>query len=204
MTDREQELKLTIASESDWSALCAALPAPLGAVEQINSYWDHPDGRLHDRQILLRVRLEDPRAFVTVKSKASRDQSGYFQASEREEEIPVAEARVVVDAGRGLENLTAEPLVEIEKEFHDIQSYRCWGTTRNLRRKFALDDDLVAEVDRTDYGPGGIHYEVELESSDPVRARSSLDPFLALAGITVVASQVTKSERLQRLLGADS
>ncbi len=201
MTNQELELKLTIADASDWEALCAVLPGGLGSVEQINSYWDHPDGRLTKEKVLLRIRLEESQAFVTVKSKSARDDSGFFRAAEHEAEVSHDEASRIVDSESGIESLSAEPLAAIDQEFHDLSAFRCWGTTRNLRRKFQLAGDLVAEVDRTDYGPGGVHYEVELESADPKRARALLEPYLVKAGITVVASTVTKSGRLQQLQG---
>ncbi|MCA8962495.1 MAG: CYTH domain-containing protein [Planctomycetes bacterium] len=199
MSASESELKLTLRSEADYDALCRVLPDFLSEMEQLNTYWDHPDGRLREQGVMLRIRLEGDGARITIKRSAQRDGAGFFRATEDEDDLPLAVAKRCADGVTRLAPSLSPLLVGLESEFGEVDRFEQWGRTDNRRRAYRLADDLVAEVDRTDFGPGGIHHEIELESEDPRRARALLDPFLARAGVQVDPSTVTKAERLQHL-----
>ena len=57
-----------------------------------------------------------------------------------------------------------------------------------------------AEVDRTEFGPDRIDWEIEVEHEDPTRIRALLDRLLASHGIEFRPQEKTKSERLKELL----
>ncbi|MEM7263889.1 MAG: CYTH domain-containing protein [Planctomycetota bacterium] len=197
---REQELKLQIADAAEYQRLCNALPGFEREIEQHNTYWDRTDDALRAAEVMLRIRVTEDRAVVTVKRAATRNADGFFEAVELEAEVDRARAILAIERQQ-LDGLESEVLDGITREFGSCDTLRIWGEMRNLRRCYRLADDLLAEVDRSDYGSGGVFFEVELESADPADARRRLDAALAEVEVELTPSRETKSERLARLLG---
>jgi len=204
MTEREQEIKLELASEEDRDRLIAALPPSTRRKRQANHYYDLPGLELRGAGVLLRLRLETikrpehsprQRARVTVKERATRDGEGLFDSIEREFDVPVEAAEAVVGGDAGFETLGGEVLDALAARFGALAGLRRWGVLENERSVHPFGE-WELEVDRAVYPGGVVLREVELESERPEEARARLTALLGRLGIAATPSSMSKSERL--------
>ena len=200
MSAMERELKLALESAEDHRRLCEVLPGFFEERVQENSYWDLPDGSLAGAGIMLRLRIEGPRARVTVK-RAARRHEGFFEAPEDEESVTIDVAREVNAGARPFTALGGEVLGRLREELGSLEALARWGHMTNRRRRYRLPGDLVAEVDLTWFPGDVVEYEVELESDDVERARQRIVSYLERGDIRYRPQTRTKSERLRELLG---
>lgn len=198
----EREIKIALESDADYRRLAAQLPEFRNERNQHNSYWDFADRRLTNAKVMLRLRVDDERAWVTVKRRPQVSTEGYFQAPESEDSVDREEAQAVVHGETVLEDLTSEVLATLRQEFalgdQNDDELEKWGFTDNVRRTYDLGQGWLAELDCTSYPDGSTDWEVEMEGDDPEEGQRLLAPFLD--GVAHRPQTLTKSARLQERL----
>ena len=204
MSPVEREVKLVLESESDYERLCQSLPGFLEEVNQLNIYWDMPDETLTRAGILLRLRLEGERALLTTKRGLRKSADGLFEAPEDEAVIDRIEAEAIRQGRERLETLQCPVLIRLQSELGPLEGLQSWGSMENRRRRYQLPEGFVAEVDRTCFMAQHLEFEVEVESSEPARARSTIVFYLTRQSILFRPQTRTKSERLRWYLRSQS
>lgn len=198
MSGVEKELKLSLLSADDYDRLCARLPGFEGTKEQRNSYWDYPDRRLTAAKVLLRLRVDERDAWITVKREPSVDTDGLFVVPEDEAAIERDQALAVLSGQQKLEELSSEVLARVELEFGAFEGIFRWGSIDNVRRRYRLSSEWLVEVDATTFPGDHIDREIELEGESPREGLELLKPYLT--DIETRPQLKSKSQRLHEYL----
>lgn len=196
---REVELKYRLPDEAALTAVARlAAGMELGTVHQVNHFFDTRDRALDRNRLVLRLRNEDGRHWVTAKGPSTVGSGALAVRDEVEVEVSQKVADRLLDGtdsplaalattAQALapalwvalsQTLLGQPLVRI-------------GQFENDRRRILWHPagsrlPVTLELDRTTF-PGGIrHYEVELELSpdhDPQGIHGALATLLRDAGV---------------------
>jgi len=191
---REREVKLRIAERAGFETLLSAL-GDRGIRQQTNIYFDTPARELTRAGSSVRVRIEGARVLLTIKRAASVS-AGFIESSEDEFEIPAARwARI--DSGRESLSSVAASVPPLEhvlrgREVHEIARL---ANTRHLREG---PGGALYEIDETRFPWGETHFELEIETDDPVAELARARALLARLGIAYDDAVSTKQERLFR------
>ena len=177
-TTVEREIKLRFDSVEDARlAILAAGATPLlGRRLQEDALLDTPDGRLRDRQCVIRVRAECGKSRLTFKGPA---QPGIMKIREEIETV-VGDAAVVL---RVLEEL----------------GLRVWFRYEKYREEFSHDDVIVA-IDET---PVGVFVEIEGSEAGITAMAEALDRTPADYIVESYRSLFLRHREDQGLGGAD-
>ncbi|KAF9110301.1 hypothetical protein BGX27_006559 [Mortierella sp. AM989] len=175
----EIEIKIRLPTEEDTAKLEHALGgSPIISEDQDNVFFEGVHKELIKNKLVFRIRIiekagKDPIAVVALKGNAVLV-DGIAKVEEEEETIDIKVARQIIDDP----NLIPEAakshrlLKKIVDRVPCNDGYTHMGRFKNVRHKYQWQDYLV-EVDRTMY-PHGIAYEVEIESTDPEKAKAHL------------------------------
>ena len=189
---REQELKWKLSSVDDYQRVCRNLPGFIKEIQQTNVYLDTHDRHLMQHSTMLRLRQEDIRSLVTVKSRSSHEE-GYFVADEWERDLETWESDLILDTGTlpgDIEGILRQMIADIPTPV-TVQKL---GELSNTRRIHHLDG-LVIEVDCTQITHQLRDFEIEIETDAPDRARAYLEKFCAQYDIHTTPQTLTKYER---------
>ncbi len=219
----ETELKLLLDTLDDYAKLRRALDElalqPATEARQVNYYLDTVDRALLQQKAMVRVRVADGNAVLTVKLKP-RLAGGVVQVAEYERFLDPQHAQPWLTAppsraGLGFDTLgwlvaggvLAEPLAV------DTQ-LRVLGAMHNTRRKVHLDGAvwglpagcaLMAELDRAHYGTGGEEaerFELEVEHPQAAELLPGVEAWLAGLGVEFRRAEETKYAQFLRLAGS--
>ena len=165
--NREIEIKLDLGSFTNYLKLVGFL----GQIEQedrhINGFFDTEDRRLSKKGWALRVRAENSRGLVTVKSIPAQEGLAVIR-QEIESEIPRGQALDMINLGKDVMSVSNVP-VDFVKEQIGSRGLTRLVMFENLRQKkvFKIADfSYLLEVDKTEYNDGSVDYELELELND--------------------------------------
>ena len=177
-TTVEREIKLRFDSVEDARlAILAAGATPLlGRRLQEDALLDTPDGRLRDRQCVIRVRAECGKSRLTFKGPA---QPGIMKIREEIETV-VGDAAVVL---RVLEEL----------------GLRVWFRYEKYREEFS-HEDVIAAIDET---PMGVFVELEGSEAGITAMAESLDRTPADYIVESYRALFLRYRQEQGLAGAD-
>lgn len=200
----EVELKLLL-DEVGYERVLAAWGPPRRRLEQENHYFDTTEGRWASRGVGIRLRRENGRWVLTIKSEG-RAQGDFVRRREYEREIAVptadrwltdgaAFAQAVGEAWSGAPDPADGPLVP-------------WALLSNLRLELELPGTrLRLELDRSTYPDGSVVHELEVEAPDgadlatiQARLRGALEGI----GVAYRPSRTSKRARLERIPRAGS
>ncbi|KAF9908421.1 hypothetical protein BX616_000163, partial [Lobosporangium transversale] len=173
----EIEIKIRLPSEDATCMLEKTLGSPIASEDQNNVFFDGVHKELIKSRLVFRIRIiqksdKVPVAVVALKGNAVLV-NGIATVEEEEEPIDIAIARQIIDNP----NLIPEAakshrlLQKIVERVPCPDGYSHMGRFKNIRHKFQWREYLV-EVDRTTY-PHGTAYEVEIESTEPEKAKES-------------------------------
>ena len=195
MSFRELELKLAIDSALDYQRLCEALPGFEEEKKQRNIYFDD-QRQLAARRMMLRLRIEPPSAWLTLKIASSR-REGVFDSEEIEEAVALDLALALEAEPRAIMRIDAAVIEESRTRCESpLQNLVEWGRVENRRRCYRVSSGLLVEMDETRFPDGVLRWEVEAEGDTPTLAREFLDRIAMEGGVTLQAQTQTKSQFL--------
>jgi len=195
MSFRELELKLAIDSVLDFQRLSEALPGFEEEKIQRNIYFDD-QRQLAGRRMMLRLRIEPPSAWLTLKIANSR-REGVFDSEEIEEAVPLDLALALEAQSRAILRIDAAVIEESRTRCGSpLENMVEWGRVENRRRCYRVASGLLVEMDETRFPGGVLRWEVEVEGDTPALAREFLDRIANEVGVTLHAQTQTKSQFL--------
>ncbi|HUV30849.1 MAG TPA: CYTH domain-containing protein [Acidobacteriota bacterium] len=209
MADRglnlEVEIKLQLGSFPDYLKLIGFLGAVESEERHINGFFDTEDRRLAESGWVLRVRAEDDRGLVTLKSLGAPRGAAVVR-EEMEAEIGRAVAMEVLNLRMDVLGLAVEPVEYVKKEFPELSLARLiqFHNTRQKKRFKIGDYHYTLEIDRTEFADGSIDYELEVELKDADRVeviQDCLRHLFTSLGIAFVPQEKSKYERALRRAG---
>jgi len=163
----EVEIKIQLESFTDYLKLIGFL-GPIDEEEHhVNAFFDTPERTLGANGFSLRVRSENQRGRITVKSMVSQTDALSVR-NEVEADIDAGLARDIVDGEGDLFEVDAEPIRRLKQRFGELsvdQLVRFRNTRQ--KKKFRLGDyEYVFEIDKTEFSDGSVDYELEIELRD--------------------------------------
>jgi inorganic triphosphatase YgiF len=198
MSGHEVEIKIALPGEGAWGALGRHLgklaAGRQSSTFQENRFYDTPDGALATMGWRFRVRLEwdggkktnsrPDRVLLTLKGP-SKEKGGAVSRPEREQEVAANRVDELlageVTIGELAEDFAVGPLGE--SGLGDLAQL---VTFTNLRRTFEIElggSKLELELDRTDFGKGVVHHELEAELPDTAKDGEICEVRQALGGM---------------------
>lgn len=168
-SDRNLEIEIKILLESfmDYLKLIGFLGSIDAEEHHVNAFFDTPERTLSENGFSLRVRSEDQRGLITVKSLVSQSEAMSVR-NEIEAEIDSGRAVELVSGNGSPLDLDVEPIRHILAKFTNLEVSRLVHF-RNSRqkKKFRLGDyDYIFEIDKTEFADGSVDYELEIELAD--------------------------------------
>lgn len=207
---QEVELKLGLVDPGALSELLGTLPPPTSVTQQQNHYLVDVSGRLPAAQTMVRVREErdwgeeQPRRVVlTIKRRRAIEQ-GVFVADELEQELPRDVWSAFKRAHERDEASTVflrHPGVAMAwlRDFLSGDSLRIQGAMVNIRRAVEVDG-FTLELDETHFPGDRVDVEVEVETSDPERARRVVQRVADRAGVALFEHVLGKYARFLEIV----
>ncbi len=172
----EIEIKLRLESFMDYLKLLGFLGKVESEDHHINGFFDTEDRQLAKAGWALRVRAENHRGLVTVKSIPTRSGLAVIR-QEIEAEINRGEAVEVLNLHRDVLSLEIIPVTFIRQKFPELTLARLIQFENDRQKKlFRIGDyNYLLEVDKTEYSDGSVDYELEVELSDTSRIETVED-----------------------------
>lgn len=167
---REIEIKLDLGSFANYLKLIGFLGHTEDEVRHLNAFFDTEDRQLAKAGWALRVRMENKRGLVTIKSIGSQRGVAAFR-QEIETQINKAEALAIINLQADVMELPVMPVEYIKDHVGDVQVTRLVQFENTRQRKlFKIgDQNYMLEIDKTEFNDGSVEYELELEVSDPAK-----------------------------------
>ncbi len=166
----EIEIKLKLDSFMDYLKLVGFLGQIESEDHHINGFFDSEDRHLRKGGWALRVRAENHRGVVTVKS-IPRQAGLAVVRQEIEAEIPRSVAMEVLELHTDVLDLPVMPVQFIKGEFPGVHLARLiqFNNTRQKKLFRIGDHNYLLEIDKTEYSDGSSDYELEIELNDTGR-----------------------------------
>jgi uncharacterized protein YjbK len=165
--NREIEIKLDLGSFTNYLKLVGFL----GQIEQedrhINGFFDTEDHRLSKKGWAFRVRAENSRGLVTVKSIPAQEGLAIVR-QEIEAEIPRGQALDIIKLTKDVMSIDTLPVGHVKQQIGNRSLTRLvmFENTRQRKVFKIADHSYLLEIDKTEYNDGSVDYELELELSD--------------------------------------
>jgi uncharacterized protein YjbK len=186
----EREVKLRIRDRAGFERLLAAV-APLRTLHQVNRYFDTPSRSLAAEGAAVRVREEEGRVVLTVKSGARRG-PGRVEVEEWECDLDPVAWRAIELGEAPLATVAFEPLERVRAG----RPLVLVGRLENTRLEARAPDGTLFQLDETRFPWGETDYELEIESDDVAGALAAAKELLAKLGVAFDEHVRTKQERL--------
>ncbi len=198
----EIEIKIKLDTFTDYLKLVGFLGQIESEEHQINGFFDSEDRRIAKGGWALRVRVENHRGLVTVKSIPTRAGLAVIR-QEIEAEIGRGEALAVLALQTDVLTLDVMPISFIRNEFPNVHLARLiqFDNTRQKKLFRIGDYNYILEIDKTEYSDASVDYELEIELSDPSRVDSveaQLRKLFATLGIPFEKQSESKFARALR------
>ena len=163
----EIEIKLDLGSFTNYLKLIGFLGQIDHEEKQINSFFDSEDRQLSKAGWALRIRAENSRGLVTIKSIPSQKGLAVVR-QEIEAEIPRGQAIDIIHLRQDVMALPVMPIEFIRSKVRDNPLSRLvlFENTRQKKVFRMGDSNYLLEVDKTEYNDGSVDYELELELQD--------------------------------------
>lgn len=165
-TNDEIEIKLDLGSFTNYLKLIGFLGRIESEDHHQNVFFDTEDRLLSQAGWALRVRAENNRGLITVKSIPTRESLAVIR-QEIEAEIPRPQAIDIINLRYDILKIENMPIDFIRDKINNQPLMRL-VKFENIRQKkvFKLGDcSYVLEVDKTEYNDGSVDYELEMELS---------------------------------------
>jgi uncharacterized protein YjbK len=160
----EIELKLQLESFTNYLKLIGFLGAVESEDHHVNGFFDTEDRQLSEAGWAMRVRAENNRGLVTMKS-LSEQRGAAVVREEIEGEISRAHAIEVLNLHKDILTLPVVPITYVKENFPGIQLARLvqFHNIRQFKRFKIGDYFYTFEIDRTEFADGSVDYELEIE-----------------------------------------
>ncbi|UCC45137.1 MAG: CYTH domain-containing protein [Candidatus Zixiibacteriota bacterium] len=160
----EVEIKLQLGSFTDYLKLVGYLGAIDSEQRHINAFFDSEDRVLARDGWALRVRAENTRGLVTLKS-TTKSQGLAAVREELEAEIARPAAMDVLNLRMDPMALRVPPVEFVRGEYPGISPARLvrFENTRQKKRFMIGDRAYTLDIDRTEFSDGSVDYELEIE-----------------------------------------
>ncbi len=197
---REIELKFDLQSMENHSRLLEFLGRATSPALQENLFFDTPDRSLEKAGWAFRVRLEEQRAFITLKGRRSESPEGLAVRTEIESPLPLELALQFKTKGISIENLPEK----IADQLHRIAvteplTLRLGFRNHRLAVPYPAGEcELILEIDRTEFPDGSVDYELEVEIADEKlyeRITGEITRLLERCNVPVVFQPKSKFQR---------
>jgi inorganic triphosphatase YgiF len=195
----EIEIKLQLQSFTNYLKLIGFLGAIDAEEQHINGFFDTEDRRLSAEGWALRVRVENQRGLVTLKSM-SKPQGAAVTREELEAEISRPRAIDVLHLRSDILTLPVAPVEYVKKHYPDFRLARLiqFNNIRQFKDFKVGDYFHTFEIDKTEFADGSVDYELEIElkNEDQVDVvQNHLRRMFASLDIPFVAQDKSKYER---------
>lgn len=166
----EIEIKLKLESFTDYLKLVGYLGQIESEEHQINGFFDTEDRRLAKGGWALRVRAENKRGLITLKSISTQAGAAVIR-QEIEAEISRGTAIDILELRYDVLAATVMPVTYLKREFPDLTVARLiqFCNTRQKKLFRIGDQNYLLEIDKTEYSDGSVDYELEIELTDPAQ-----------------------------------
>ena len=166
----EIEVKIKLDTFTDYLKLVGFLGQIESEEHQINGFFDSEDRRIGKGGWALRVRAENHRGLVTVKSIPTKAGLAVIR-QEIEAEIGRGDALAVLALQADVLALDVMPITFIRKEFPGVHLARLIQFENTRQKKlFRIGDyNYLLEIDKTEYSDASVDYELEIELTDASR-----------------------------------
>ena len=163
----EIEIKLKLESFTDYLKLVGYLGQIESEEHQTNGFFDTEDRRLAKGGWALRVRAENRRGLVTLKSIPTQAGAAVIR-QEIEAEISRGTAIDVLDLRTDVLSIPVMPVTFVKSEFPDLSVARLiqFQNTRQKKLFRIGDNNYLLEIDKTEYADGSVDYELEVELNE--------------------------------------
>jgi len=163
----EIEIKLKLESFTDYLKLVGYLGQIESEEQQINGFFDTEDRRLAKGGWALRVRAENKRGLVTLKSIPTQAGAAVIR-QEIEAEISRGTAIDALDLRIDVLAIPVMPVAFVKKEFPILAVARLiqFQNTRQKKLFRIGDHNYLLEIDKTEYSDGSVDYELEVELTE--------------------------------------
>ncbi len=165
--NREIEIKLDLASFTNYLKLVGFLGQIEKEERHVNAFFDSEDRQLSKKGWALRVRAENSRGLVTVKSIPAEEGIAVIR-QEIEAEIPRGQALDVISLAKDVLSVSNIPIDFVKQKLgkRDLTRLVLFENVRQKKVFKIADFNYLLEIDKTEYNDGSVDYELELELKD--------------------------------------
>ena len=198
---REIEIKLNLDSFTNYLKLLGFLGQIEREERHQNAFFDTEDRKLAEAGWALRVRAEDNRGLVTIKSIATRSGAALIR-QEMEAEISRAEAFDCLALQRDVMSFPVVPIDYLKDKLGEL-TLMVLVKFENLRQKkfFKISDHTyVFEIDKTEFGDGSVDYELEVELPDTDRLETVDDALRKMFSTLAIPFEHQTASKFARAL----
>jgi uncharacterized protein YjbK len=197
----EIEIKLNLESFADYLKLIGHLGHIEHEEHHLNGFFDSERRTLGADGWALRVRVENERGLVTVKSiPAERGLAVVRQ--EIEAEIGRGEAFELLNLQKDILSMPIMPVEFVREKYPDLSLAKLIQF-ENVRQKKLYrigDQNYLLEIDKTEYSDGSVDYELEIELQEPDRIELIEDDLRRLFTSLDIPFQRQGESKLHRAL----
>jgi uncharacterized protein YjbK len=197
----EIEIKLKLESFTDYLKLIGYLGQIESEDHHINAFFDSEDRQLARAGWALRVRVENKRGLVTVKSIPTTEGAAVVR-QEIEAEIPRGVAYDIIGLRTDLLTGDIMPVEFIKQQIPNLHLAKLIQF-ENVRQKklFRIGgDNYLLEVDKTMYTDGSVDYELEVELADIERVETVEEHLRKLFASLAIPFEHQTESKLARAL----
>ncbi len=198
---QEIEIKLDLGSFTNYLKLVGFLGQLDHEERQVNTFFDTEDHKLSSDGWALRMRSDQDKGIVTMKSRSSASEIAAVR-EEIEVEIPREEATEVQDLRRDIMSLEIAPIQFVREKWGDVALARIvhFENTRQ-HKSFKFGDYMYdLEIDTTHFADGSVEYELEVELSDEAQAVTVTDKLQKLLSTLDIPFERQARSKLARAL----
>lgn len=168
--NREIEIKLDLGVFTNYLKLIGFLGQIDKEERQLNAFFDTEDRQLAKAGWALRVRAENGRGLVTIKSIAVEEGDAFIR-QEIEAEIGRGEALDILALQRDVMSLDIIPIQYLKDKVGEV-AVMVLVKFENVRQQKSFkigDHSYFLELDKTEFSDGSVDYELEVELADTSR-----------------------------------
>lgn len=197
----EIEIKLNLGSFTNYLKLMGFLGQTEKEERHLNAFFDTEDRQLSKAGWALRVRAENHRGLITIKSIAKESGSAFIR-QEVESEITRSKA---LDILALQSDVMDQPVLPVEYLIEKVGRLDVMILVKfeNVRQKkfFKIADfNYLLEIDKTEFGDGSVDYELEVELPDISRVETVDDNLRRIFSSLAIPYQVQTESKFARAL----